>query len=238
MQVAYQAETTASVPIAPILDARLMDPSQLGACTTFCWTPYTKDPWNIGPGAPPPPASEQHDRDRIVYHESQRTSPAQWSAVTSASSVTIDPLLAPGVWMKETTRSQEDLHTELRPVIWNAELPVFASKPDIEIDKAVQPLLTDREREALDVLLPFLEREAHRNFAPLTRLVVRRWVDPEEGASSVVVRELVDLPAGEALDYWDRVGSAFEDWLSRQSQRVREIIGQRIDLEIFWRVDE
>ncbi len=238
LQLAFQPETAAAVPTAPIAKARLMEPSRLGACTTFCWTPYTEDPWNIGPSVPPPAALEQRDRDKVVYHEVARTSPAQWSAVTSASSVSAGPLFAHGVWMKETTRSQEDLHTELRPVIWNAELPVFARRPDIEIDKAVQPLLTDREREALGVLLPFLEREARRNFVPLVKLTVRRWVDPEEGGSEVVVRQRVDLHVQEALEYWDLLWTSFEDWEDRQPQRIQETIRNRIGLDIFWNVDE
>lgn len=122
-------------------------------------------------------------------------------------------------------------------ITWSGQLPVSPRRPQVETDQSAAPLLSDREREALSLLVPFLEREARKSFVPIERIEVRRWVDPEEAGSSVVVREWVDLPADEALEYWDRVGASFDDWVDRQPPRMREIIRKRIDLEIFWRVD-
>lgn len=236
METVCHADTVATLFAYAGAQAKFTERGEPGTCTTFCWEPGGRLATYV-------PAKQQASPGRLDKRENyQRLASPHISAVVemsllSSSTAAFGPDLASGIWVRESISQEEPLQAELPMITWSGQLPVSPRRPQVETDRSAAPLLSDREREALSLLVPFLEREARKSFVPIERIEVRQWVDPEEAGSSVVVREWVDLPADEALEYWDRVGASFDDWVDRQPPRMREIIRKRIDLEIFWRVD-
>jgi len=75
------------------------------------------------------------------------------------------------------------------------------------IDTSAEPLMTDRTREALNLLLPVIEREARENRISIDRVEIRGFDDPEEGFHEIIVRQWVNVSADDALAYWDKLGA-------------------------------
>lgn len=116
--------------------------------------------------------------------------------------------------------------------------PARAPRVQIVWDPSVRALLTAAVRQTLNALLPHLERLAAEEPSPVTRIEVRGYVDPEEGSKQVVIRVWTDLPAEPALDYWDRLGEAFDTWLGTLPPRLARVAAEQIHLSVEWRSDD
>lgn len=119
---------------------------------------------------------------------------------------------------------------------WEADLPEPMPRTEVVFDPSAQSYLTDRVREVIDRMLPFLEHQARSNFVPVEMVMIRGYVDPEEGWNEIVVCQWVKLRGREALRYWDRLGAAFALWTKHLPARLTHTARERIRLAVDWTV--
>lgn len=109
---------------------------------------------------------------------------------------------------------------------------------EVVIDPSARPLLTSKVQETLNRLLSVLQNEAVKNDMPLTRIEVSGFVDPEEDAQEVVVKQWIKVSPDEALNYWNRLGDSIEVWMDSLPQRLKSIAAERLAIEIWGDADE
>ncbi len=106
------------------------------------------------------------------------------------------------------------------------------------IDASARPLLTARVLTALKRLLPVMNQVAGRDGVQILRTDITGYVDPEDGSRELVITQLVGLEADAALRYWDRLGSAVQQWSSSLSATQAEILAARIAIAVRWEQDD
>ncbi len=100
------------------------------------------------------------------------------------------------------------------------------------ISETARHRLTDRVREVLAGLEPFLASVAQKNYMPVHKVEVSGFSDPDEDRDEVVITQWVDVNFEEALQYWDRLGLAIERWTESLSRTLADIVVQRIAIEV------
>lgn len=97
--------------------------------------------------------------------------------------------------------------------------------------------LTPRAKAALTALGPVLAQAALAHSAPVQSVEVSRFIDPDDDSQEIVVTQWVELPLEAALDYWEKLASAIEEWIAAlPSDLAREAKG--IALEVRSAIDE
>ena len=139
--------------------------------------------------------------------------------------------------------AEQTLHRVNNP--WaGASIPIFRKtpakkvEPELKIHESARSLITSKVETALYSLLPFIEREAQRNYIPVSKVEVSGFVDPDEGDQEVVVIQWVDISQRVALDYWDKLGSAIDTWVEYLSEDLKNIVNERLAIEVRWTIDE
>ena len=98
-------------------------------------------------------------------------------------------------------------------------------------------ILTDRLQEVVDQLLPVLRAEAASEFVPVTRVEVEGFVDPEEDFEELTITQWVELGPQQAMDYWDRVGTAIQERVDLLPEPLDQIACGRIAIRVAWEVE-
>lgn len=119
-------------------------------------------------------------------------------------------------------------------VLEAARTPAIGSRVSIHYSPSCQSLLTADVRAALDALILLLIRGAEQQKVPILKIDVRGFSDPEEDNPQVVVRQWVNLPPGEALDYWESLGQEYKSWLHSFPEDLKQIAAEKIAFEIRW----
>lgn len=92
----------------------------------------------------------------------------------------------------------------------------------------------DKVRAILSQLFPFLSLQARRQSVPVKAVEVTEFVAPDDSTVETVVTQQVDMPPDAALDYWDRLGRAIEDWARSLPNDLKSILAERIAIEVRW----
>jgi len=144
-------------------------------------------------------------------------------------------------------RSFGDL-PEARRIKWLEEYPSAGahlfriptpapSVPQVAYHPSAKPMLTDKVKGFLTLLINELENIARKEFVILEKLEVSRFVDPEEATDELIITQWVMLPEYLALNYWDRLGMRVELWLKRLPQKMKEEIYpimDKVSLAVRW----
>lgn len=96
------------------------------------------------------------------------------------------------------------------------------------------PALAVETESALSQLIAFLQHEAKRSHLSAEKIEVRRFLDPEDGSEEIVVTQWLAAPAGVALDYWERLGSAVESWSHSLPKSVARVMSDQVAIEVRW----
>ncbi len=108
-------------------------------------------------------------------------------------------------------------------------------KPMLQILPSAKPFVTDRVQILLDKLSHLLTQAARRYGIPAERIVVSGYVDPEEDFKQVVITQFVNLPAEEALAYWNKLGLLIADWEKALPDSFTPVM-ENIAVEVDWNV--
>jgi hypothetical protein len=93
---------------------------------------------------------------------------------------------------------------------------------------------TDRVQQALDWLLSTLRVEAASSFVYVTRVDVEGFVDPEQDFEELIITQWVELTPHQAMDYWDRLGTAIQERASLLPEYLERIASDRVAVRVAW----
>jgi hypothetical protein len=111
------------------------------------------------------------------------------------------------------------------------------SRSQPAMSPSVRASLTDRERAALERVVPVLLKVARQDAIPVRHVAIERFNDPEEGSSEIVIVQWVDASPEAAFALWDQQGTAIEMLYDTLPPALADIARERISVEVRW-VDE
>lgn len=63
---------------------------------------------------------------------------------------------------------------------------------------------------------------------------VKQFIDPDDNSEESVVIQRVGASPHTALDYWDRLGAAVEDWSQYLPDNLKRTLAAQIAIEVRW----
>jgi hypothetical protein len=168
--------------------------------------------------------------------------------------------LSVGRFVDATTSDQSLLGSRSRPlIVWQQRL-ALASEPKYHLldqsavgelgaflvlhnlrshtppamSRSVRASLTDRERAALERVLPVILKVARQDAIPVRHVAIERFNDPEEGSSEIVIIQWVDASPEAAFALWDQQGTAVEMLYDILPPVLADIARERISVEVRW----
>ena len=111
---------------------------------------------------------------------------------------------------------------------------VPAQAPKLVYTDDVLPAITADIRAVLNRLIPLLTREARRNHLRGDVFEIRRFVDPDDDGEEVFVSQQVSAATDVALDYWDNLGAALENWVDSLPHNLARTVSERMSVEVRW----
>jgi len=97
--------------------------------------------------------------------------------------------------------------------------------------------LPPQAKVALTVLAPILAQAALDHAAPVRDVELSSFVDPDDNSHEIVVTQWVELRLEAALDYWDKLEIAVEQWIATLPSNLAKEAGG-IALEVRSAIDE
>jgi len=113
------------------------------------------------------------------------------------------------------------------------ELP----EPEIIKDPSSVPLITEEIESVLGRLLVLLKNTATNYSMPSKRIEISGFSDREENTREVVVTQWVNAPAQTAMEYWDQLGIAIENWIRFLPKKLKKVVTENISVDVQWEND-
>ncbi|TKJ30155.1 MAG: hypothetical protein CEE40_05780 [Chloroflexi bacterium B3_Chlor] len=161
------------------------------------------------------------------------------SIIYATGTLIYSPLqIDPGVYVAE----EEQQKLRIRPYPFWAhataslmgEIHPETTYPNPVMDPSVRPLLTETVSGLLRTLLLLLEMHAYQSGVVVTRVEVRRFIDPDDDSEEIVVTQWVVLAPETALRYWDRLGGKIERWAGLLVGELANVLFQQIVVRVRW----
>ena len=109
--------------------------------------------------------------------------------------------------------------------------------PPIKRDVSLTPLLTGSRAKALNSLLEFLIPVLRDDPVIVSAIEVIGYVDNEEFSEEILVTLCTSEPGTSAMQFWNRIGAAIDEWLPTNPNKLRSAIRDSIVVNVRWRTD-
>jgi hypothetical protein len=107
--------------------------------------------------------------------------------------------------------------------------------PEIVFHPSAYSILEEQSiGKMLEPILNLLKLEAHKYNLEASKIEISGFIDPEENAQKLVVTQWLGVGADIALDYWEKLGAAFESWISDLNEETNKILSEKVAVEVRW----
>jgi hypothetical protein len=115
-------------------------------------------------------------------------------------------------------------------------LDPLSAFPNVSVDPEARMLLARLSpgvRRLIGRLIEVMARAAEENAVPISKTDLSVDHDPEEATEKIEIRQWVRGPEERALEAWDKLGHAVDDWVNGLSDLDAEALTEHVTFVVY-----